>query len=467
MTGASEEHVLHVVMNGRVIGDVQRTGKRRMRLRYEDVGGAGTFTPLSVTMPGPTGRYREGVLAPWLEGLLPDRPETLRQWRRRFGVIDTGPLALLTHVGEDVAGAAQFVRPSRLEHVLTGKGDMRALTGADVAQMLRRAKADLPVSLDDSHTGKFSLAGAQAKIALHRTSTGWSDPSGSIPSTHIVKPAIPAKEDQDLVEHVTMQTAAALGLRVARSTVEEFDDERAVVVERYDRLQARGSGKWMRIHQEDMCQALGVWTGLKYENQGGPSAGAVADLLNQLSTAPDGGDNRRFAQALIFNWLTCGTDAHARNYSILLSGSDVRLAPLYDLNTHLAYSDGSGNDLSMSVGGEFRAASITRSDWVAAARTLHVEPDWIHNEVDRQTSGVMDALSQATAAEDVASFKSPVMTRLRNDASRWVKARPARAKSSRSQRPSRGKTSAVSNSTSFKARERAETDVRLDEPLGP
>lgn len=35
-------------------------------------------------MPGPTGRYREASRVPWLEGLLPDRPETLRQWRRQF-----------------------------------------------------------------------------------------------------------------------------------------------------------------------------------------------------------------------------------------------------------------------------------------------------------------------------------------------------------------------------------------------
>src|SRR3546814_6493642 len=86
--------------------------------------------------------------------------------------------------------------------------------------MRRRAKADLPVSLDDSQTGKFSLAGAQAKIALHRTDSGWTDPHGAIPSTHIIKPAIPGMEDQDLVEHVTMRTAATLGLRSEEHTSE-------------------------------------------------------------------------------------------------------------------------------------------------------------------------------------------------------------------------------------------------------
>src|SRR3546814_7339500 len=116
----SDEHTLFVVMNGRVVGDINRTGKNKARMRYEDAA-ADDFTPLSVSMPGPTGRYRETVLVPWVEAMLPDRTETLRQWRRRFGVTEQGALALMTHVGEDVAGAAQFVRPSRLAVVQIGR----------------------------------------------------------------------------------------------------------------------------------------------------------------------------------------------------------------------------------------------------------------------------------------------------------------------------------------------------------
>jgi hypothetical protein len=34
----------------------------------------------------------------------------------------------------------------------------------------------------------------------------------------------------------------------------------------------------------------------------------------------------RFADALIWNWVIGGTDAHAKNYSLLLAGDQVRLA---------------------------------------------------------------------------------------------------------------------------------------------
>lgn len=414
------EHVLHVVVNGRVVGDIQRTGNRRMRLRYEAASGP-AFTPLSVSMPGPTDRrYREQALTPWLEGLLPDRPETLRQWRRRFGITDADSFSLLRHVGEDVAGAAQFVRPDRLETILNGEGDLLALTSSDIAEMLRRAKADLPVSLDDSGNGRFSLAGAQAKIALHRTADGWAAPSGAIPSTHIVKPTIPGMDDQDLVEQVTLRTAAGLGLRVAGSRIEHFDDDRALVVTRYDRVQ-RGEA-WVRVHQEDICQALGIWPSRKYESQGGPGAAALADLIHRHSTAPDD-DNQRFAQALVFNWLTCGTDAHARNYSLLLSGSSVRLAPLYDLNTHLAYSDGTGNDLSMSVSGKLRAAAISVDDWPRFAPALLVDPDWIRDEVSRQAHAVLGAMTNAVRTESDLGHDSPVLERLLATTETWCRAR--------------------------------------------
>lgn len=412
------DHLLHVVMHGRVIGDIQRTGQRGMRLLYSDARRTGDFTPLSVSMPGSSSRYRQSALEPWLAGLLPDRPETLRQWRRQFRVSDDTVFALLRHVGEDVAGAAQFVRPERLE-IVVAHGDAEPVDESQIADMLRRALADLPPSPTDHSQGKFSLAGAQAKIALHRSESGWCNPTGSVPSTHIVKPAIPGREDQDLIEAVTLRAAASLGLRAARCWIEEFADERAIVVARFDRAR-RAEGRWVRVHQEDMCQALGALPSLKYESQGGPGATTVAHIVHRVSEHP-ADDARRFAAALVFNWLTCGTDAHARNYSLLLSGSSVRLAPLYDLNSYLAYSDGAGSALSMSVGGEFEAARISASDWLRFAPALRVEPEWLREEIERQRVAVLDAIGNAAGTEDIARYESRAVTRLLANVEGWVR----------------------------------------------
>lgn len=88
----------------------------------------------------------------------------------------------------------------------------------------------------------------------------------------------------------------------------------------------------MRVHQEDLCQALGVPPSLKYQNEDGPTPSQIARLLRDVMPPGAGEDAvRRFADALIWNWLIGGTDAHAKNYSILLAGDQVRLAPLYDI----------------------------------------------------------------------------------------------------------------------------------------
>lgn len=43
----------------------------------------------------------------------------------------------------------------------------------------------------------------------------------------------------------------------------------------------------------------------------------------------------RFVQALVFNWLIAGTDAPNKNYGLVLSGIDARVAPLYDVASAL------------------------------------------------------------------------------------------------------------------------------------
>lgn len=73
----------------------------------------------------------------------------------------------------------------------------------------------------------------------------------------------------------------ALGLIVPNSNVLRFQDEVAIVVERYDR--ARVGSRWVRIHQEDMCQAFGLHPTRKYESDGGPGVQRIVKLLREQS----------------------------------------------------------------------------------------------------------------------------------------------------------------------------------------
>jgi len=68
----------------------------------------------------------------------------------------------------------------------------------------------------------------------------------------------------------------------------------------------------------------------------------------------------------VVNTTLAAPDAHARNYALLLHGDSVRLAPLYDLATSLAYSRAprSPRALSMSISGTFDAREVTADHWL-------------------------------------------------------------------------------------------------------
>ena len=152
--------------------------------------------------------------------------------------------------------------------------------------MLRRALADLPTSATDSATGKFSLAGAQAKIALHRTVGGWSDPSGAVPSTHIVKPAIPRCQ---IRTSSRWSRCGRLRAGVARGPVRHRALRRRTR-HRHRTIRPRRAARYrVDAGSGDMCQALRVAPFRKYESQGGP--GAIGSPTSSAGSATFGADS--------------------------------------------------------------------------------------------------------------------------------------------------------------------------------
>ena len=154
-----------------------------------------------------------------------------------------------------------------------------------------------------------------------------------------------------------------------------FEDQIAIVVERYDRLQ--NEGRIRRVHQEDMCQALGLRPGMKYQADGGPGANEVVKLLGSYSISPIE-DKSMFVNALALNWLVGGSDAHAKNYSVLIgSGGEVRLAPLYDIASALLYDhiDQSRATLAMKIGGKYRLQEIRSREWRKFASEQNLNAD--------------------------------------------------------------------------------------------
>jgi serine/threonine-protein kinase HipA len=403
----AQNKTLFVLMDGVLVGEVGQDRSGRVRLLYdEDYLVTPGAVPLSLSMPLVARRYKNASLGPWLEGLLPDRHEVLTRWRREFKVGDTSTFALLRHVGEEVAGAAQFVRPDRVEEA-TNEGAVSVLTEADIAERLRILQRDPFAWEPATGGGQFSLAGSQSKFAIWRDGDRWGVPTGRTPTTHILKPAIRDLADQDLNQHLTMEAARRLGMRVPLSEVLSFEDQRAFVVRRYDRV-PDADGRIVRVHQEDMCQALGRPPSEKYEEHDGPTAEDIARLIReQVDRERIDEDVRRFADAIVFNWLIVGTDAHAKNYSILLAADQVRLAPLYDLNSYLPYIGTQKPKLSMKIGSyKVRPDLVGREDWKVFARQIGLPEDEVFSRIVEMSARIADAFSDAASEPGVRSLRS-------------------------------------------------------------
>ena len=389
---------LAVIISGKIAARVTRVNAREAELEYEP---EWEGVPLSTSLPATRRRHAAAAVTPYLWGLLPDNDIVIQRWAREARVSATDIVGLLAAVGEDVAGAAQYV-PVDAENETSQPGTVEYLSHREVAELVSAVAADNNLwhrTLNGKHIGRWSLAGAQGKLALaYDTRKGWGIPHGARPTTHIIKPAIGGLDDHDLNEHLCLAAANRLGIRAAESAIEQFGDVRALVISRYDRTKVQPVE---RIHQEDMCQALALHPSKKYQSDGGPSIGDIARRLRQVSSNPDA-DLRRFAEALLFNWLIIGTDAHAKNYSLLLAGTSARLAPLYDIASILPYGEHPKTcRLAMKIGGTYKPTDLKAPHWRQAAAELGVDGDWLVERGVQICADLPDAFNESAKATEL------------------------------------------------------------------
>ncbi|GAA1805861.1 HipA domain-containing protein [Agromyces neolithicus] len=276
-------------------------------------------------------------------------------------------LGLLAHYGRDVAGALQIYDPA-------APGEPRApfatpIDASAISRLLQSPDA-LPLG-NDLATGKTSLNGVQPKVVLARIDDRWHRVHDGFPSTHILKPEVARYPTMIFDEEYGARIARALGLAEYATWIEEYGDIRALVIERYDRSADAPTG---RVHQEDMCQALGVPRTQKYQEQGG--AATLDRILTVVKSQADPASIERLATTVVLAVAIGNVDLHAKNLALLHPfAQPAVLAPAYD-TVPLRHQPNDGR-MAFAVNGVYRHADLTIDDleqhlgtWGSAAGAL-------------------------------------------------------------------------------------------------
>lgn len=405
---------LIALVGSREMGRVHRHARGRLTFAYDDAWrDAADAHPLSLSMPMGAKEHGPEMVEAFLWGLLPDNEMVLERWARKFQITARNVFGLIANVGEDCAGAVQFVRPDRVDAILSGQEDgVEWLDEFELAARLKALREDHAAWRMPRDTGQFSLAGAQPKTAVLYVQGKWGIPRGRIATTHILKPPTGTFDGHAENEHLCLGIARKLGLPTATTRVLHVGNEIAISVERYDRVFS--GNNIVRVHQEDMCQALGLPPTRKYQNEGGPSVADLAGLIRLYSSARDE-DLGRFVDAVLFNFLIVGTDAHAKNYSLLLGASgQVRLAPLYDVASILPYDayDLHKVKLSMKIGGEYGVLDIRRRHIERLAKDVKLPADAVMARLATLAERLPDAASDAARQATEDGLTSHIIERL-------------------------------------------------------
>lgn len=344
-------------------------------------------TPLlSLSLPVSSRRYTQGIVRPFLDGLLPEG-ESRKSIARDVHVPERDTYGLIRALGRDCAGAV-VIQPAEDPAPPAPTTTTAEPLSPDEIETLVRDLKSAPLGV--SGRVRISLAGVQEKLVLTRMPDGsWGRPVDGTPSTHILKPEIAAFPDTVENEAFCMRVAKHLGLDVASVETTEIGGRQLIVIERYDRV-VTADGTVRRIHQEDFCQATGVAPESKYEEDGGPSLLRIAGILRDVA-APNSFE--RLLEAVTFNALIGNGDAHAKNFSLLhTEDGALTMAPLYDLMCTLYYGD---DRLAMYID------SIHRSNRLTVVRIVNEAVRWGMSR-NRATEVVVNLLKRAPGALDLA-----------------------------------------------------------------
>ena len=288
---------------------------------------------------------------------------------------------LIRHLGQETTGALTFLPAGRTPQAL--EPQIRELRHSELQERIE-GRNEVPFTVWDG-TVRMSIAGFQDKLLVNRVGDRMFLVSGSLSSTHILKPeplntALPFMVAN---EHFCMKLASRISVRrYGQDHVAEVEILRipapVLSIRRFDR-QLR-TDQFVdgpddvkvpaveRLHIIDGCQATDLSVAVKYERNLGNGKdvahirdGASFERLfatRQYLEQPAIGV-RRMTLWVVTTLLTGNSDAHGKNLSYHVGPAGLRVAALYDLVSVMQYdSQKLEHELAMAFGDAFRLEDV-------------------------------------------------------------------------------------------------------------
>jgi serine/threonine-protein kinase HipA len=345
---------LNVYLCGQAVGNLSQDDRGRLEFSYLQ----SALRTLSVRFPLREAPYDDAACRGFFSNLLPEG-QALAAAATAHRLQTYQVFELLAVYGRECSGAATLV-PDGADPEQDFAYE--ELTEADMAEIIRQLP-NSPNFVSDRRV-RMSIAGAQNKTAVAILNGKIYKPIGGAASTHIVKAAGRFK---DLVQNEAfcMDLARSMGIDTAVTEIRTFEDQTCLMVRRYDRVIERNAVR--RLHQEDLCQALGYPPERKYEvsNAGDKVGPGLLECLGILrATRQPVVDIAEFARRVIFNYLVGNADAHAKNFSLLYEDSSRApvLAPAYDIVCTRLYPE-FDDDFPMVIGSARQPADLDADQW--------------------------------------------------------------------------------------------------------
>lgn len=366
---------LNLFYNDELVGVLTEDDEERLSFSYSDswLNIENSFA-ISVNLPLKSTLYGHMQAKAFFENLLPEGE--VKKAIESFSQKNvTDEFHFLKEFGVDCAGA--FILSSaegpKPEEEFTSK----EIKVEKIYDYLRE-KRPLTGTIINEEGGRFSLAGAQDKFAVIYKKNRLFIPLNGEPTTHILKPEVRYHrntEDTPYNEHFCMKLAALIGLNVPK-TILIPGEYPLYIVERFDRKIVKGLT--IRIHQEDFCQAQGLTSRKKYEDEGGPRLHENYKLIKANSALPLK-DLSQFLKWFWFNLMIGNNDCHSKNLSFLYTDQGIRLSPFYDLLCTSIYK-GLTTNFSYKIGGQSQWHKLKKKNFTILADELEIKEGLLFKE---------------------------------------------------------------------------------------